>query len=393
MSPKRADDPVSEFIGQLKQGQNPSVDEFAARYPGYGPDLRDELEGARVLFWGSVVPRVAEQRVRDVAAAIERMREAESSHQQLAERLLAAITAAPTNLPRLALWHTDQMGLTPCAAGAGGPASARVSFRGGRGDATPLEGEARGLARLRRVHDAATDLLRRALIETPPVDLADVSDVARAIVANHALDGYEGCTFHFEEGAVIYLDPTSGTGPRYRFTWAHELGHAVLHPRPNPWADSGPTLDDEWDARDPTQEAEANRFAAELLMPEDLLEADRVPQAQPGLEAITRLAHTYDVSLTAAASRFVGVSDSSVAVCFVERGETKWCAKSRYFEAPLRRGEVHPHSAVAGVEAGENEYERHVSLTSWSQIDTDAELYEIGQRVGRDSWLVLLLGD
>ena len=59
---------------------------------------------------------------------------------------------------------------------------------------------------------------------------------------------------------------------RRRFTAAHELGHAVLHR-----ASMGATLQDatieETDGPLNAMEAEANRFAAELLMPEVILRA------------------------------------------------------------------------------------------------------------------------
>jgi Zn-dependent peptidase ImmA (M78 family) len=60
--------------------------------------------------------------------------------------------------------------------------------------------------------------------------------------------------------------------PRRRFTAAHELGHAVLHRERMGRFISDPSVSESGDAVEP-MEREANRFAAELLMPEEVLRA------------------------------------------------------------------------------------------------------------------------
>lgn len=60
--------------------------------------------------------------------------------------------------------------------------------------------------------------------------------------------------------------------PRRRFTAAHELGHAILHRERMGRFISDTSVSESGDAVDPT-EREADRFAAELLMPEEVLRA------------------------------------------------------------------------------------------------------------------------
>nr|VFJ72044.1 MAG: protein of unknown function (DUF955) [Candidatus Kentron sp. FM]VFJ72789.1 MAG: protein of unknown function (DUF955) [Candidatus Kentron sp. FM]VFK19643.1 MAG: protein of unknown function (DUF955) [Candidatus Kentron sp. FM] len=75
--------------------------------------------------------------------------------------------------------------------------------------------------------------------------------------------------------AVIWLNPMENNySPRRRFTLAHELAHLILHIDPEigirEFIDTGKTLnrkDSYWDSK----EYEANNFAAQLLMPIDLL--------------------------------------------------------------------------------------------------------------------------
>lgn len=84
-------------------------------------------------------------------------------------------------------------------------------------------------------------------------------------------DPLAGLLFRAGDDAIAFVN-ASDTLARRRFTAAHELGHAVLHR-----ALMGPVLldakIDEADGALAAMEAEANRFAAELLMPEVILRA------------------------------------------------------------------------------------------------------------------------
>lgn len=92
---------------------------------------------------------------------------------------------------------------------------------------------------------------------------------------------------------------------RQRFTIAHELGHLVLHGSQDLHIDeefpiglrnriSGMAVDE--------REIEANQFAAELLMPSDLMGADVEllrSRGTPVEEAIAKLSQRYKVSADA----------------------------------------------------------------------------------------------
>jgi Zn-dependent peptidase ImmA (M78 family)/transcriptional regulator with XRE-family HTH domain len=88
------------------------------------------------------------------------------------------------------------------------------------------------------VEDAGALVACRDLVPPVPLDSGG---------ASVPLDAVSGCPPG--EDPVVLLN--AGTpGDRQRFTLAHELGHMVMHPVPHP-----------------EQEKQANRFAAELLMP------------------------------------------------------------------------------------------------------------------------------
>lgn len=94
---------------------------------------------------------------------------------------------------------------------------------------------------------------------------------------------------------------------RQRFTIAHELGHLFLHKDDAVSYDQGGVMlfreDHSGDGSD-IKEVEANRFAAELLMPADSLREDIAKEGSfdfvnkdPSVEAIIKkLAEKYDVS-------------------------------------------------------------------------------------------------
>ena len=77
---------------------------------------------------------------------------------------------------------------------------------------------------------------------------------------------------------------------RRRFTIAHEIGHFVLHPDL-----IGDSIGDDWLYRSHLphiREEEANRFAANLLMPTELIEK----AAEDGADTIPDLARIFEVS-------------------------------------------------------------------------------------------------
>ena len=84
---------------------------------------------------------------------------------------------------------------------------------------------------------------------------------------------------------------------RQRFTIAHEIGHFVLHPDL-----IGDRIGDDWlyRSRLPSiREAEANRFAANLLMPNDLIEK----VAADGADTIPDLARVFEVTRSTVSAR------------------------------------------------------------------------------------------
>ena len=122
----------------------------------------------------------------------------------------------------------------------------------------------------------ARRLLTRCRVEKPPVD---VEKMARGLGIDIQLqdfpDEVSGALFRGPDRVVIAANANHHRNRR-RFTVAHELGHHLLHPDSPAYYDREHQIGMhlrarvagmQWDSK----EVEANRFAAELLMPRRLV--------------------------------------------------------------------------------------------------------------------------
>ena len=132
--------------------------------------------------------------------------------------------------------------------------------------------------------------------------LALVEQVHGVPVAVLALDaGVAGAYLRRPRGALILLNGTEAAA-RLRFTLAHELGHHVLR--------HGQSVDTPASLAAPARpvEVEANRFAAELLLPRPAVRAwlGSRPPVAVGLGDVVELAAAFGVSALVALFRLQG---------------------------------------------------------------------------------------
>jgi len=118
-------------------------------------------------------------------------------------------------------------------------------------------------------------LNEKAIPFDAPINVDAIASRYGIKVISTPLQGKVGeITFNSDGSSVIKMDPFENSyEPRRRFTLAHELGHFFLHRVPNyAYEDTKETMLDRkntyWDGK----EGEANSFAAQLLMPEKLIE-------------------------------------------------------------------------------------------------------------------------
>ncbi|OCB50828.1 hypothetical protein A5722_32325 [Mycobacterium vulneris] len=163
---------------------------------------------------------------------------------------------------------------------------------------------------------AVQALLTRAGVTEPPVPVEQIARLAGAVVSYQPFDSDDisGLLYRSADSAPVIGVNSANAKVRQRFTIAHELGHLHLH--------SGHSLILERQMhinfRDATsattsnrEEAEANHFAAELLMPRNLLDQylSALLAGRPLADAaiVAKLAQRFEVSRQAMEFRLSGL--------------------------------------------------------------------------------------
>jgi Zn-dependent peptidase ImmA (M78 family) len=163
-----------------------------------------------------------------------------------------------------------------------------------------------------RIQERVRQLLRDAKVANPPIPIERIARDAGAVLRYEPFEGdLSGLLFREGEQVIIGVNALHSK-TRQRFTIAHELGHLILHASHGLHVDRGfPTR-----ARDSVssqavdaEEIQANTFAAELLMPSDLLREDlqaRVLDFENDT-LVPELADRYKVSTQAMTFRLVNL--------------------------------------------------------------------------------------
>jgi len=135
---------------------------------------------------------------------------------------------------------------------------------------------------------------------------------------------------HGNEFAISYATHIQSEGFR-RFSIAHELGHYLLAGHVEALFESSDVHESHAGfVSNSRYEREADDFAAGLLMPSFLFRKS-IQQLDDGLGAIEALANNYKASLTAAAIRYVELTDSCSVVVQSLGRTVEWAAMSDSF--------------------------------------------------------------
>lgn len=105
------------------------------------------------------------------------------------------------------------------------------------------------------------------------------------ILVNYPLESVRGFYQYFQRNNIIYLDEKLSDSER-RFVLAHELGHMMLHKKSN-----AIFMDTRTQFNTSKYEQEANLFAMELLLPDQIL--DEYVQSGYSAEQLARITGYY----------------------------------------------------------------------------------------------------
>ena len=177
-----------------------------------------------------------------------------------------------------------------------------------------------------KVQGSAYNLLRKyGQLNKCPIPIEDIAFGEHMEFSFESLVGCEARLVRLGEnrGYARISDRIREEG-RKRFTIAHELGHFLLHPNITQVFEC--TTGDLTDYRKNPIEIEANLFASEVLMPSSQFK-ELSKTTDPTFEGMVELAKIFNVSITAAAIRFIdcGPIENMVLLRTNSKGQVKWC--------------------------------------------------------------------
>lgn len=191
-------------------------------------------------------------------------------------------------------------------------------------------------ADLARAKAAAFQLTKRyGFLHPAKLKLEDIAWDRGVIVSTGKLDGSEARLIRKGKHGVIRIRADETELGRRRYSIGHELGHWELH-KESQWLAC--SSEDLRDYKTSPLEAEANTFAAELLMPTCHVR-ERCEKSSPSLELVKSIADEFQVSLTAAGIRMIHLTrQECILVASKDRCVSWWVPKGDRFGVWLRKG-------------------------------------------------------
>lgn len=184
----------------------------------------------------------------------------------------------------------------------------------------------------------AIELRKKMGLTAPPFSPQAAFDYLGVTYKESPFDGCLGMTLRMNGNTGVMVSSNIPEEGKKQFTAAHELGHVTIpsHAQINTFRCTNNDL--MGNSKSP-QELEANQFAAEWLMPFEIFKP-RCKKLDPGFDNISELGYEFNVTLTAAATRFVEVTDHDVMLVASANGMMKYFRPSRDFPYKLDFGRL-----------------------------------------------------
>ena len=165
----------------------------------------------------------------------------------------------------------------------------------------------------------AKNFLAENKVFTPPVDIESLASKQGVLIRYEELeDDISGLLIYKNKKAIIVVNSNHHKNRR-RFTISHELAHYILHTKEcdDMFVDRKPFVmhrDKRASSGEYQKEIEANQWAAEILMPEDMIEND-IDDLEIDLFdeiEVSKLAKKYQVSEQAFSFRLANLGYSII---------------------------------------------------------------------------------
>lgn len=172
-----------------------------------------------------------------------------------------------------------------------------------------------------KAQTAAYRLSKRfGFLHPAEMPLEDVAMDCGVVVIPGGLSGCEARLVRKGKRGVIRVRASAEQTGRQRFSITHELGHWEQHQGTQWFACSATNLRD---YQKSPEEAEANTFAAEFLMPTRLLR-ERCGTAGPSLALVKAISDEFKVSLTSAAIRTIHLTKQEAVLLISTNKTVEW---------------------------------------------------------------------
>lgn len=175
---------------------------------------------------------------------------------------------------------------------------------------------------------AARSIIEDLEVQSPAeINVEAIAAAKGAYVRDAVISGAEAKLSRVGNRAYISVSSKTANEGRRRFSIGHELGHFVIH-RSWPIMYCTSADMDDWYSRK-VKETEANKFSAELLMPEVIFKPKCI--GKPGLTLLGSLSGAFRTSLTATAIQYIRCTLEPCALVFCCDRKVRWTSKNRDF--------------------------------------------------------------
>ena len=219
-----------------------------------------------------------------------------------------------------------------------------------------------------------------------PLKIARALDIeVEALPSDHR--GVSGMLLYGGSSFGIMYATYLGNRGFENFCVAHEIGHHEIPGHPEKILVDGKHVSRAGFSAADRCELEADHFAAGLLMPSYLFDAE-INRNQSGLQAVESLAHKCETSLVATAIRYAQRTPDPIAVIVSEKKSIRYCFMSDEFKEIrgltwIKKGDLIPKdTATYRFNSHENNVlqahraEAETSLSDWFGCNTQFEAYE-----------------
>lgn len=174
-----------------------------------------------------------------------------------------------------------------------------------------------------------------AAIKNPifPLEVDRIALEVGIVAINEITDkNVEGILVALEDKSAGFINISKHIreNSRKRFTIAHELGHFLITSHDHNYS-CNPIDINSFRNKNKPQENEANKFAAELLMPSQYF----VPEIEnkiPSYDLFELLTSKFDSSLQSTLIKYKDLTDESIAIVLSENSIIKWASRSDTFK-------------------------------------------------------------